>query len=249
MRKVFFAVISILAISFLCLPQGHAGRPLTTDDAWTVEKGKFQLETGFEAARQDNRDWEYAPSLALSYGLSERADLGIGSGYTFLDPKEEERVDGLSDTEVKLKYRLMDEKGWVPAFALAGKVKFPTASSSKGLGSGAADFTINAAATKNLSKQLALHLNLGYTFMGDGGDNELNYSIAAQYVLAEKLGLGGEIVGGNNLNGRKGDDPFSWLVGAYYLITDNVVWDAGVEKGMNSAAPDFRLMTGLTLFF
>jgi hypothetical protein len=59
----------------------------------------------------------------------------------------------------------------------------------------------------------------------------------------------GEIVGVNNFNGRRGDDPLSGLLGTYYLITDNMVWDAGVEIGINKAAPDFRLTTGLTLFF
>jgi len=251
-KALLAAVLLAISIHFLCLPHAHAGRPLTTDDAWTVEKGKIQLETGFEAARQDNQDWEYIPSLTLSYGFTERMDFGIGSGYTFLDPKEGEREKGFSDTEVKLKYRLIDEdeKGWVPAFAIAGKVKIPTASESKGLGSGKTDLSVNSIVTKSLNKQFALHLNLGYTFVGDSDlDNELNYSLAAQLSLTEKMGLVGEIIGVNNLNGRRGDDPFSWLLGTYYLITENVVWDAGIEIGLNSAAPDFRLTTGLTLFF
>jgi len=61
--------------------------------------------------------------------------------------------------------------------------------------------------------------------------------------------LVGEIVGVNNFNGRKGDDPISGLIGIYSLITDKIIWDAGVEIGMNKAAPDFRFTTGLTLFF
>jgi len=61
--------------------------------------------------------------------------------------------------------------------------------------------------------------------------------------------LAGEIVGVNNFNGRKGDDPFSGLFGTQYLITDSIVCDAGVEIGMSKAAPDFRWTTGLTLLF
>jgi cobalt/nickel transport protein len=37
--------------------------------------------------------------------------------------------------------------------------------------------------------------------------------------------------------------------GTYYLITDNIVWDAGIETGMSKAAPDFRFTMGLTLLF
>lgn len=228
----------------------HAARPLSTDDAWTVEKGKFQLETGFDFTRQDNHDKEFSPSITLSYGLLEQMDLGMGSGYLFVHPKEGKKENGLADTELKLKYRLIDEKGCRPAFAITGKLKIPTASEPKELGSGKTDFGINAIFTKNLSKRLVFHINAGYTFIGEHGVNgEFNYSAAGQFIISDKWALVGEVVGVNNLNGRKGDDPFSGLLGTYYLITDNIVWDAGMEIGMNKAAPDFRLTTGLTLLF
>ena len=73
--------------------------------------------------------------------------------------------------------------------------------------------------------------------------------MAVQFILTERWALVGEIVGVNNLNGRHGDDPISGLLGIYYLITDKIVWDAGLEIGMTKAAPDFRFTTGLTLLF
>jgi hypothetical protein len=180
----------------------------------------------------------------------ERIDLGIGSGYVFFHPKEGERENGMADTEMKLKYRWIDEKNWRPAFAVSGILKIPTASESKGLGSGQTDFGINAILTKTLSKRLILHLNFGYTFIGeDHVDNELNYSLGCQFILTDKWALIGEVTGGNNLNGRTRDDPLSGLIGTYFSITDKIIWDAGLEIGMNKAAPDFRLTTGLTWLF
>ena len=73
-------------------------------------------------------------------------DIGIGGSYLFVRPKEGENENGLGDTEIKVKYRLFDEKDWVPAFAIAGNVKIPTASESRGLGSGKTDFGINTIA-------------------------------------------------------------------------------------------------------
>jgi cobalt/nickel transport protein len=245
----------VSVILFLLLPlfpstSLYAGRPLTTDDAWTVEKGKFQVESGIDVSRQDNHDREFTPSLTLTYGLLERMDLGVGSGYLFFHPAEGRKENGIADTEIKLKYRFMDEMGLRPAFAVAGILKIPTASESKGLGSGKVDFRINTLFTKNLGKQLALHLNLGYAFLNEkGGDNEFNYSLACQFILAEKWTLVGEIAGINNFNGHKRDDPLSGLIGTTYQLTENLVWDAGVEIGMNRAAPDFRVTTGVTLFF
>jgi len=63
--------------------------------------------------------------------------------------------------------------------------------------------------------------------------------VATQFVLTENWAPVGEVVGVNNLNGRHGDDPFSGLTGTYYLITDKLIWDAGLEIGMNKAASDF----------
>ena len=251
MKKFLLAVISgVISIPFLCLPDVYAGRPLTTDDAWTVEQGEFQLETGMDGIRQDNQGREYDTSLWLTYGLLDRMDLGIGSGYLFVRPEEGENEDGVADTEVKAKYRLVDEREWFPALAVAGKLKIPTASDKKGLGSGKTDFGVNAIGTKNISKRLVVHANLGYTFIGEEGANdELNYSLASQFVLTDKWALVGEIAGMNNLNGNNGDDPLSALFGFNYLLTEDFILDAGIEIGMNSAAPDYRLTGGFTFLF
>ena len=240
----FIWLIPILASSV------YAARPLTTDDAYTVEKGKFQLETGFDFARQDNHDKEFFPSLTLTYGLFERMDMGVGSAYQFVNPTDGKRENGFGDTALKIKYRLVDQKEWIPSFAVSGTLKLPTASESKGLGSGKTDFNINTIFTWNLSKRLQLYANLGYTLIGEhGAENELNYSLAGQLFLSDKWALVGEIIGVNNFNGRKGDDPFSGLVGTQYLITDSFVWDVGLGIGMNKASPDIRLTTGLTILF
>jgi len=247
-KVILFILFSSLVSLFPTFT--HAARPLTTDDAWTVEKGEFQLEMGVDATRQDNHDREYSPSSTLTYGLLERMDVGIGSGYLFVHPKEDTKERGFSDTELKVKYRPIDEKGWIPAFAITGTLTIPTASESRNLGSGKTDFGINTILAKKFGERSVFHLNLGYTFIGEHhADNELNYSLAAQFILTKKWALVGEIVAVNNFNGKKGDDPLSGIIGTYYLITDKIIWDAGLEIGMNKAAPDSRLTTGLTLLF
>ena len=251
-KKSLFCVGLVLSLFLLFFTSStFAARPLTTDDAYTVEKGKFQLETGFDFARQDNHDKEYFPSLTLTYGLFERMDIGIGSAYLFIDPADGKKVNGFSDTPLKVKYRFLDQKDWMPSFSVSGTLIIPTASKSKGLGSGKVDFNINNILTWSLSKRWQLYTNLGYNFIGENQVNdELNFSIAGQFALSEKWALVGEILGVNNFNGNKRDDPISGLVGVQYiLLTDKLVLDAGVEIGMNKAAPDFRVTTGVTFFF
>jgi hypothetical protein len=248
--KGLVAVVALISYTVLLSTSGFAGMPLTTDDAYTVEKGKFQLEIGFDYARQDNHDKEFGPSVTLTYGLLERMDVAVGTGYLFIDPTEGKNENGLGDTEVKVKYHLIDQKDWIPHFAVSGTLKIPTASESKGLGSGKTDFNINTIFTWDLSERWQLYSNLGYTFIGEHHvENDFNYSVAAQFALSEKWALVGEIFGVNNFNGHKSDDPISGLVGAQYQLSDHFVLDAGVEIGMNKAAPDYRLTAGLTIFF
>ena len=248
-KRLLFIIFLIFCV-VLFSGNAFAARPLTTDDAGTVEKGKFQLETGFDFVRQDNHDKEYSPSLTLTYGLFERMDVGVGSAYLFVDPAEGKKVNGFSDTPLKVKYRFLDQKDWIPSFAVSGTLIIPTASKSKGLGSGKTDFGINTIFTKNLSKRWVLHLNLGYTFIGEHRErNEFNYSLAGQFVLSDKWALVGELGGVNNFNGHKSDDPFSGLLGIQYMLSEILIFDAGVEMGMNKAAPDFRFTTGVTFFF
>ena len=247
-KSLAFVVLLIFYAHLFSKPSFGA-MPLTTDDAYTVEKGKVQTELAVDFTRQDNHDKELAPSAVITYGLFERMDVGVGSAYVFIHPAEGENENGLGDTGVKLKYHFTDQNGWIPHFAVSGTVKIPTASESKGLGSGKMDLNLNTIFTWNVSKRWQLYSNVGYTFIGEHkAKDELNYSIAAQFALSDKWALVGDIFGVNNFNGDRHDDPISGLVGTQYVLSDNLVVDAGVEIGMNKAAPDYRLTVGLTIF-
>jgi hypothetical protein len=58
-----------------------------------------------------------------------------------------------------------------------------------------------------------------------------------------------DVLGVNSLSGRHGNDLHSGLLGRDYLITGKIIWDAGLEIGMNKTVPDFRLTTGVTWLF
>jgi hypothetical protein len=248
-KEVFFAFMIGCGMGAWA-PWALALRPLATDDAWTVDKGKVQAEFGLDYARLDNRDREASPSLTLSYGVTEWMEGGVGTAYLWVRPEEGENTNGLGDTTLKGKFRLWDEKDWLPAGTVAGLLKLPTASEGRGLGSGRSDGTLNFITTKNLTKKWALHLNLGYTLPGfSAGEGEASYSLAGQFTPADYLGLVGEVRGSKRLDGSRGENPLSALLGAYWLAGENLAFDVGVEIGMNSAAPDYRLTGGLTFFF
>jgi hypothetical protein len=247
-RLCFF--LSLVLIVFFFSVSAFAARPLTTDDTCTVAKGKVQLETGFDLVRQSNLNYTFSPSVVLTYGVLESMDLGIGGRYLFRYPEEDKGVNGLGDLELKLKYRVLNEKEWLPSLAIAGRLVIPTASESKGLGSGKVDFNINVILTRTLSKTVAIDFNVGYTVIGEGGvDNAFNGSVAARFAMSDQWAVVGEVATVNNVNGRRSDDLRSALLGTQYQITPNTIWDAGMEVGRTQGAQYFRLTTGLTLLF
>ena len=239
----------VLIVSFFPV-SAFAARPLTTDDTCTVAKGKVQVETGFDLVRRDNLDSTFSPSVVLTYGVLESMDLGIGGRYLFRYSEEDKDVNGLGDLDLKLKYRVLNEKEWLPSLAIAGRLVIPTASESKGLGSGKVDFNVNLILTRTLSKTMAIDFNVGYTVIGEGGvDNAFNGSVAARVTISDQWTVVGEVATVNNANGRRSDDLRSALLGTQYQITPNTICDAGMEVGRTQGAQYFRLTTGLTLLF
>ena len=251
MRRRFFFLFLFVLVTIFSSGLAFAARPLTTDDASTVAEGKFQLETGLDLVGQDSHDETLlSPSVTLTYGLLENLDLAIGGQYLFRYTDKDRDVSGPGDLEFKAKYRFIDEKGWLPSLAIVGILKIPTASESKGLGSGKADCNISAIFTRSLSENVFLDVNLGYTLVGQSGaDNAFNASVAGRFAVSRQWTLVGEVAVVNNFNGRSGDDLHSALLGTQYQITGNAVWDTGVEVGRSNGAQYFRLTTGLTLLF
>jgi Putative MetA-pathway of phenol degradation len=103
-----------------------AARPLDTEDTGTTREGGVELELGAEYVHAD-RVHAGAATAVLSVGILEDLDIRAESAALFLDVAGEDARDGLGDTRVGVKYRLVDEAGARPAVALVTAVRLPTA--------------------------------------------------------------------------------------------------------------------------
>lgn len=253
MKGIWALLAALLGLLALQPSAAFAGRPLVTEDAGTVEKGFLELELAFDHFRDENRDKNYAPSAQLAYGLTERAEVAVASGYIFKNIHEGGQEDGWGDTIGYLKYRLWEEGKGYPAFALKPQVKIPTANEDKGLGSGRTDYGLTAVFTKCFEAlhlhPANLHFNLGYTFIGEkGATDELNLNLAGEYQVMKGLVAVGEIQSTQNFNSNRRDDPASILLGLQVQAGKAMV-DAGLSLGLNSAAPDYVFTIGATIKF
>jgi len=245
-RGVFLSVL--LSLCVLGPAATFAGRPLVTEDARTVEIGFCELELALDYSRDHNLDQNYIPSAQLAYGVTDRAEVGVASGYIIKDIHEGGREDSLGDVTAYLKYRIWGEEKDFPAFTLKPQLKIPTASEKKGLGSGEVDFGLTAIFSKSLAA-LNLHFDVGYTLIGKKeATDELSLGLAAEYGIRKWLVAVSEIRHSQNFNSHSQDDPASFLLGLQ-IVAGKAQWDAALRLGLNNAAPDYAFTFGVTLKF
>jgi hypothetical protein len=242
--------MALIAVVFFTLgaPAVFAARPLITDDTGTVEKGAFELELAFDFLRDEDENDNYFPSVQLKYGLSKRAEVGASIGYIRRDASFSENVDGWADVLAYLKYRLWQEGNYFPSMALKPLIKFPTASSDKGLGSGKIDYGIGPIFSKSYS-DFSFHLEAIYFFIGEKRENDtLSTGAAMEYEFLKGWTAVGEVRYANNFNSDRHDDPLLVNFGLKKAV-GRAVLDAAFNVGLNRAAPDYGFTAGVTIGF
>jgi len=91
----------ILSLFFMfCVPSlVYSARPLSVDDAGTVDLGIYETEVGigYEQDKEENGEFEF--SLTIKHGLTERMDLGVSLPHVMTSPKGEENK-GIGSGEI-----------------------------------------------------------------------------------------------------------------------------------------------------
>lgn len=111
-----------------------ANRPSFGVSAYTNDKSEVQISTGISAGE----DFLEIP-FDISYGLTNRLELFGGiNAYTQSYNFSGDKVTGVGDANIGLRYKLYESEYFSNAFQTI--VKIPTASKSKELGTGKVDF-------------------------------------------------------------------------------------------------------------
>jgi hypothetical protein len=158
-RTAVFIAGAGIALSIVFSPV-WAARPYMTDDAGTVEVGKFELETGANF-------WKdmLNAGIGLKHGVTDRMDIGFSLGYNGMP--EDER--GVAPAQLVLKFALIPDLLAATAMGDFGDNGYGiNLIASKSFGPIAVDLTmgmaVDAAINGAFEKEIAPQATAGFHF-------------------------------------------------------------------------------------
>ena len=167
-------------------------------------------------------------------------------------PGDDTAEQGLGDVRGKVSYVLVDEKEFVPEIMPYVTIKFPTADSTRGLGTGEFDESIGIELSKTLAGRLVGYLGVAYTFIGDPPGTDLHdsfaWSVGAAYGVIAPLSVFAFLEGATAVTPGE-DDPLEIRVGLEYRFTRSVKATGTVTRGLSNGSADWGLSAGVSFRF
>lgn len=230
-----------------------ADRPDATESPYTVDAGHFQAETSFATFSRDETDgvettaWSFG-AFNFKAGLLNNVDLQfLFDSYTrerTVAGGEKETSAGFSDLRVRLKVNLWGNDGGRTALGLIPFVKIPTRTE---LSNDKVEGGVIAPFAMDLTQRIGLGLQAELDFVHDqeanGYEVEFLHTAVVGFEVTERLGAYLEYVGVSG----SAEYQASASGGVTFSVTDDMVLDAGAVVGLNDAAEDLTVFTGLTI--
>jgi hypothetical protein len=243
-----FAVAALLT-ALASARSALAVSPLVVDDADTVERGRLQVNAGWQILRTEPVTAQ-AASVNPVGGLGGRAGLGATFGYQWRQGSGAAAdTRGVTDLAFATKLRLWGTAD--DAFKVSTRLdlKVPTASEARGLGTGNTDVGLTVIATR-CWKSTCLDANGGYTAV-DGsrlvfGDDQYFLGLAAGHERPSRWTVIGETYAVLSNGSRGGPAALHFDVGAQLAATGDLLLSILVGSALGRDSPDFTGYVGFT---
>jgi hypothetical protein len=227
--------------------------PLVSGDVPTADKGTFEWYLGTRFQSEDGEHNVQLPTTELVYGITTRQEIMVEIQYLSEDGEQ-----GLGDLVIGTKFVFVKESEKVPGIAGSFELKIPTASESRGLGSGEFDYDLRLRAQKTWGRFTAIG-NVGYTFITDPEfdgapkhrDDVWFVSCAQQYEIGEKTSLLSEIYW-ESAEEPGEPDRVAANVGFKRKLAPNLTGLGAIGKSLregNEGGPGLRVFVGLKIDF
>lgn len=247
------STLGILVLSFACsapaaeMREMSTDRPDATESPYTVDAGHFQIETSFFDYSRDGGDgrdtWTFG-QVNFKAGLLAHTDLQVIFD-TWTHERTSETRSGFSDVTLRLKHNIWGNDGGTTALALMPYVKIPTGTElSNGEWEGGLIVPLGVSLTDRLNLGLMAEMDIVHDEDSGGHDVEWLSSATLGYALTNQLGAYVEVVG---VAGTQTNFRALFSGGLTFAVTENLLFDAGVRIGLNRAAEDFGVFTGMSV--
>ena len=202
LKKVVLAAI----LYFILAASSFAGPPFRTDDPIPVDyhHGEFYLfSTGTRDAEGTSG---VGPAVEFNYGILHNTQLHLIAPMAYDTPRRENSHFGYGDTEIGIKYCLVNETDLLPAIGIFPLVEIPTGDRDKGLGNGKAQYFFPLWLQKDFGKWTTYGGGGYWINPGSGNKNYWFSGVLLQYSFSDTFFLGGEIFyqTAHRVNGRDG---------------------------------------------
>lgn len=234
-------------------------RPDKTESPYTVDAGRFQIETDLFAATRDTqtgvttRSFDVMP-FNLKMGLTHDTDLQIVTGAfsrTRVSGRGiSETETGFGDVVVRLKHNAWGNDGGTTAFAVMPFVKLPTNTVSSLNDDIEGGVIVPLAIDLGHGVGLGLMTEVDILRKGNGRGFAPTFvnSATVSFELTSALGLYVEAFVERSSEG--GADTVVTLDGGVtYAVTEDLQLDAGANVGVTEAADDLAVFVGLSQRF
>jgi hypothetical protein len=245
MKRPPISVTSLsLSIVLLLLSQTVAWgyRPFVSTDAAVADVKEMEIEIGyFNLERERGKNTFIVPKAVLNYGVIRNLEL-VGEFAVEEPPHGLVRLeDPALSLKAVLKEGVLQEKSGVSFAVEAGPLLPSTSREENRFGfeaSGILSGRLNA---------LTYHANFGGGVDRAQTNPFLVWGMIAELPITPKLRLVGEM-NGESVRGNSPDN--SALIGFIWKSPiSNLSIDAGIRRGISSAAADWMFTTGLTFSF
>ena len=249
-------VIAALAISFLLPSLGTAqcpgtpkdgivanpNRPTVADPADITQYGVLEVEYGYDHVMGLQRGRENNLGGLLKFAATCNFEIRWDTEALLRQTTGGVTQTGFGDNALGFEYRFHRQSKLIPSLSIGYSLKFPSASTAKGLGTGKYDHEIRFYASKDI---LGTHFdfNTAYIFLGrqsnGGTDQFTQMNLAFSHPIYKKLQFTGEFYGDFKFN-NSAPAFADGLWALTYAIKPRLVVDAGIDHALNSAAPFHR---------
>ena len=221
-------------------------RPTFTGSSATVSPGRLQFEMGYTRLVAGDTKITTLGEILLRFGVAENTEGRVWFGSYAWFKNQFENHDGLSDLNLGVKHRFVENDGLVPETALLASVTLPTGA--KGISSEELQPVFVGAFSWVLSSAFSLGANLGWShlYVPKNRDRFSTWwgSLSLSVAPGDRLGVFVEAFGFNreDIDGN----ATSYLdVGFTYLFHENLQLDGRVGQGFNGLDEDWFFGIGL----